>query len=215
MSSAAGRPPREDVLDAFSVELRPDGETLERYLRAYPDYAEDLVDLSRELSRDLCDDEAPLSVEDRALIDAAWRRHAADPAPKVVADPFAALSTDDLREVARQLDVPRQIVTAFRERRVILSSVPPTFSGPLGECGEQLRRHARSTLVGARSDTGAGAQLQGGRETDRCRAGELRAVVDRCGRPRGRARRTDGGRGLTWTGWSYRADRAEDERRCS
>ena len=133
MSPAAGRPSREDVLDAFSVEPRPDRETLDRYLRAYPDYAEDLVDLSRELSRDLCEDEAPLSVEDLALIDAAWRRHAAASAPEVVTDPFAALSTADLREVARRLDVPRQILTAFRERRVILSSVPRRFLARLAE----------------------------------------------------------------------------------
>jgi hypothetical protein len=115
------------VLDAFSVEPRPDRETLERYLQAYPDYAEALVDLSRELSRVLREDETPLSAEERALIDAAWRRHAADHAANVVADPFAALSAGDLREVARRLDVPRQIVTAFREQRVILSSVPRRF----------------------------------------------------------------------------------------
>jgi hypothetical protein len=121
------------VLGSFSVEARPDRQTLERYLLAYPEYAEDLVDLSRELSRELCEDEAPLSVEDRALIEAAWRGHAAAPASKVVADPFASLSTADLREVARRLDVPRQIVTAFRERRVVLSSVPRRFLARLAD----------------------------------------------------------------------------------
>lgn len=129
--SAAGRPSREDVLDAFSVEPQVGRETLERYLQTYPDYATDLVDLSRELNRDLCDDQDPISAEDQERVDAAWRRYDAPPVLKVVADPFAALSTADLREVARRLEVPRQIVTAFRERRVILSSVPRRFMARL------------------------------------------------------------------------------------
>ena len=133
MSPVDGRPSREDVLDAFSVEPRSDRETLERYLRSYPDYAEDLVDLAQELSRDLREDEAPLSVEDRTLIDAAWRRYSADTTTKFVAAPLVALSTADLREVARRLDVPRQIITAFRERRVILASVPQPFLARLAQ----------------------------------------------------------------------------------
>lgn len=132
MSPVDGRPSREDVLDAFSVEPLSDRETLERYLRSYPDYADDLIDLARELSRDLREDDASLSVQDRTLIDAAWRRYSAD-ATKVVADPLVALSTADLREVARRLDVPRQIVAAFRERRVILASVPKPFLARLAQ----------------------------------------------------------------------------------
>lgn len=133
MSPTADRPSREDVLDAFSVEPRPDRETLEHYLRSYPDYAADLIDLSQELDRDLCEDEAPLSAEDHVLIDAAWRRHAADPALTAATDPFATLSIAELREIAHRLGVPRQIVAAFRERRVLLSSVPRHFLTRLAE----------------------------------------------------------------------------------
>lgn len=131
MSAAPARPTRDDVLDAFAVEPRPDRETLELYLRAYPDYARDLIDLSRELNRGSCEDEAPLSMEDQALIDAAWRRHAM--AAKAITDPFVALSAAELREVARRLNVPRQVVTAFRERRVLLSTVPRRFLARLAE----------------------------------------------------------------------------------
>jgi hypothetical protein len=52
MSPAGERPSREAVLDAFAVESEPDRSTLERYLRLYPEYAAELVDLSRELSRE-------------------------------------------------------------------------------------------------------------------------------------------------------------------
>lgn len=126
MTPSASHPSREDVLDAFAVEPNPGRATLERYLRNYPEYAAELVDLSRELARDHCRDEEPLSTKDQALIDLAWRRHV-EAAPKAAADPLASLSVAEQRRIAACLDVPRQIVTAFRERRVIVASVPRRF----------------------------------------------------------------------------------------
>ncbi|WP_318765075.1 hypothetical protein [Agrobacterium fabrum] len=126
MSPAGERPSREAVLDAFAVESEPDRSTLERYLRLYPEYATELVDLSRELSREIPEDEAPLSVADQALVDAAWSQHA-KALPATASDPFAALTADDWRTVAHHLDVPRQVITALRERRVSLLSVPRQF----------------------------------------------------------------------------------------
>jgi hypothetical protein len=123
---------REEVLDAFAIEHDAGSDTLARYLRDYPQFARELVDLGRELGRDVCEDEAPLSEREHAMIDAAWRRHV-EAAPKVADDPFTTLSTADLREAAKRLDVPRQVVTAFRERRVLLSSVPKRFLARLAE----------------------------------------------------------------------------------
>lgn len=125
MSRADGPPSRESVLDAFAVENKPGRSTLERYLRLYPEYAAELIDLSRELSREVLDARAPLSAGDEALIDAAWLQHAT--AGSRAADPFAALSVDDWRALAQRLDVPRQVVTALRERRVSLVSIPRRF----------------------------------------------------------------------------------------
>ncbi|WP_231565159.1 hypothetical protein [Sphingomonas sp. Ant H11] len=96
MSPGGGRPSREAVLDAFAVESEPGRSTLERYLRLYPEYAGELIDLSRELSREAYEDAAPLSATDRALIDAAWSQHA-KVMPAAAADPFAALTVDDWR----------------------------------------------------------------------------------------------------------------------
>lgn len=132
MSPAGGRPSRESVLDAFAVEDTPDRSTLERYLRLYPEYAAELVDLSRELTREAYDDTAPLSAADQALIDAAWTQHAAA-LPTAAADPFTALTVDDWRAVAQHLDVPRQVVTALRERRVSVISIPARFLQRLAE----------------------------------------------------------------------------------
>jgi hypothetical protein len=153
------------VLDAFAVESEPGRSTLERYLRLYPEYAGELIDLSRELSREACDDAAPLSGADQALIDAAWSQHAA--ASPAAADPFAALTVDDWRAVARGLDVPRQVVTALRERRVSLSSIPRRFLQRFAEA-------ARSTVAQLEASWGPGqlAAARSYKADDKPTAGE-------------------------------------------
>jgi len=132
VNPAGERPSRESVLDAFAVESEAGRSTLERYLRLYPEYAGELIDLSRELSRESYEDDAPLSAADQALVDAAWSRHA-KAVPAAAADPFAALTVDDWRTIAQVLDVPRQVVTALRERRVSLGSIPRRFLAMLAE----------------------------------------------------------------------------------
>ena len=132
MSPAGARPSRESVLDAFAIESDPSGSTLERYLRLYPEYTGELIDLSRELSRESYEDTAPLSAADQALVDAAWSQHA-KAVPAAASDPFAVLSVDDWRTVAQVLGVPRQVVTALRERRVSLVSIPRRFLAMLAE----------------------------------------------------------------------------------
>ena len=65
----------EDVLYAFAVEKNTGRETIERYIQSYPQYANELIDLSLELLRGGCEDDGPLSQEDQALIDRAWQQH--------------------------------------------------------------------------------------------------------------------------------------------
>lgn len=155
MSPADERPSRESVLDAFAVESEPGRSTLERYLRLYPEYAAELVELSRELSRESSEDGAPLSPTDRALIEAAWSQHA-KAVPAAAADPFAALTVDDWRTVARILEVPRQVVTALRERRISLVSIPRRFLAMLADamCSSVAQLESSwnpAQLAGARS----------------------------------------------------------------
>jgi len=148
------RPFRESVLEAFALETETGRPTLERYLRLYPEYAGELIDLSRELHRRVCDDDAPLSATDRALIDAAWAHHGASiPA---AASPFAALTVDEWRAVAQALDVPRQVVTALRERRISLVSIPRRFLRRFADATRTSLAQLESTweaagLAGARS----------------------------------------------------------------
>ena len=83
----------EDVLDAFAVEPRHDRETLERYIREYPQFASELIDLSRELNRLVVENESPPSDKDRALMEKAWNESIQPIAP----DPFTKLTISEFR----------------------------------------------------------------------------------------------------------------------
>jgi hypothetical protein len=119
-------PQRQDILEAFSLEPKIDKETLERYLKKYPQFAEYLVDLSFEITRTTIEDSEPLSEQDEEDIEMAWQHHRERIAAKVI-HPFADLTIDKVRQIAVSLDVPRSVVSAFRERKVIVDSVPKAF----------------------------------------------------------------------------------------
>ena len=120
-------PSREDILYAFAVEPTSDRETLERYLNNYPEYSVELIDLSYELSCDSPEDNTPLSNEEIGLIDQLWQQHIKVDAEKKNIDPFANLTVAAQRQLASQLDIPRQVLTAFREHKVEPSSIPSPF----------------------------------------------------------------------------------------
>ncbi len=126
MSSVPHRPSLDDVLNAFAVEPDPGRETLENYLRSFPEYAPDLVDLSLELSRPGTSFDDSLSDSEITLIESSWEKYCVAVAA-ASADPFTSLSLDRLRHVAKSLNVPRQILSAFRDRIVVVSSVPKPF----------------------------------------------------------------------------------------
>lgn len=156
MNSPEAIPSREDVLGAFAVEADHGRTTLERYLREYPQYADDLIDLSHELAQHVDVSTAPLGADDQALIASAWEQHVASGQSPLV-DPMARLTVPELRSIAQQLGVPRQILAAFREHRVIIASVPRAFLArlasllgtPLEEFQNMLAR--APTLALARS----------------------------------------------------------------
>lgn len=129
-------PHLEEILDAFAMEETHAKATLDRYLTSYPQFAGELIDLSRELLRADVSVDADLPSVDMAKIDAAWATHTAARAAQAK-DPFAALSPTRSREVAAELGVPRQVVTSFRERRIQPGSVPGAF----------IRRLARAIAV--------------------------------------------------------------------
>lgn len=117
---------RDDILGAFSVEPVMDRTTLERYLRDYPEQATALIDLAHEYDVIAHAQDAPLTAQDEALIHAAWLKHASI-VPAATVDALRSLTVDKQRQVASALTVPRQVITAFRDRKVLLKSVPRKF----------------------------------------------------------------------------------------
>jgi len=70
---------RKDVMYGFATEDGLSEELLKKYQYAYPEFADDLLTLYHELLRpepDMPEDWEP-SAEDTAMIEAAWKRHAA------------------------------------------------------------------------------------------------------------------------------------------
>jgi len=119
-------PSLEDVLSAFAVECTADRGVLAKYLREYPEYADDLIDLSREIHREPMESTADLSPNDRARIESAWQRFS-QATPTSIEDPLTALSVAEVRQVAAALGVKRQVLAALREHRVVVASIPTRF----------------------------------------------------------------------------------------
>jgi hypothetical protein len=113
---------------AFAVEADAGSETLRNYLREFPQYADELVDLSRERARTFGSRIDNVSPEDEKLIAGSWEMFlGAVKARRFSVDPFANLSVARLREIALRMEVPRQVLTSFRERAVEPATVPRSF----------------------------------------------------------------------------------------
>lgn len=118
--------PLEDVLEAFALESANDRATLERYLRDHPAYAAELVDMSRELSREPPAEVPVPTPEEEELIEAAWNRLSkATPAP--IPNPFSSVSSTALKALARRFGVPKLFFVAIQERRVRPETFPERF----------------------------------------------------------------------------------------
>ncbi|TOO75962.1 hypothetical protein CGH30_25765, partial [Vibrio parahaemolyticus] len=65
---------RDEVLYAFSVEPNKDSVTLEKYLREYPQYREELIDLSIEIFANPNQDFSPVSEGDSKEAELVWER---------------------------------------------------------------------------------------------------------------------------------------------
>lgn len=119
----------DEILYAFAEDGMDDA-TLAEYIRRYPEFAGELIDLAHELRAVEADIEAPYT-PDTAWESKAWVRFAkaigVTPADVNVADPFASMSSARQVEIRRELDVPVSVFNAFRDRQVEAQSVPRPF----------------------------------------------------------------------------------------
>jgi hypothetical protein len=161
MTQPAGR---DDVLGEFAVEPVHDRKTIELYLKRYPQFANELLDLVAELGRSYSSSTEELSATNLARIESSWQIYSATPAQSVL----SSLSVERLREIAKALRIPRQVISAFRESRVILSTVPKGFLERLAELAgstvDGLREHgampARSYKSDVKPEAGEGIAFE-------------------------------------------------------
>lgn len=139
---------REAILYAFAVEPSHDRVTLERYLRQYPDLAEDLIDLSSELRLA----NAPASAHTGLLpdpgLEAAWQELlTCKPQPDArgeTVNPFASFKGKAFARLATALNVPREFLTPFRDGLVLASSIPSAFMRRFAEAASVHVESARA-----------------------------------------------------------------------
>ncbi len=129
----------EDILFAYSVEPCHDRQTLETYLRQYPDLAQELVDLSHELRLAETLGPSDVALEPDSAWQASWQQYlACEPHTEdTFVDPFAQFKGQRFVLLADVLKLPRSFLTALRDRLVEPTSIPLGF----------LRRFSESTTV--------------------------------------------------------------------
>jgi hypothetical protein len=131
---SAATPSRDDVLESFLLES-DETDALQRYLRDYPAFAVELIDLAHQMRREIPDIVESFTPEERAAIDTALRvvGNAWPAAPAGSQDLFAVLGPADYGRLSATLDVPRQVVAAIRNRRAIPDTIPRGFLRRMAE----------------------------------------------------------------------------------
>ena len=122
---------REAILYAFAVESSHDRNTLERYLRDYPELAEDLIDLTSELRLSEALGPSPTSAAEDIGVEAAWREFLAckpqESSSNKAMNPFALFRGEAFARLADVVNVPRSFLTPFRDGLVAAASIPDRF----------------------------------------------------------------------------------------
>lgn len=113
----------EDVMNAFAMDFEPGTDVLKRYLADYPQFTADLVDLARELSRQV-DEDLPLSVQELAAVSAKMGRLRES---AVTVEILQAASPKTFAAAAKALGLPMQVGVAIRERRIDVATLPSRF----------------------------------------------------------------------------------------
>lgn len=135
----------EEVLDAFSMEAEMGSATLQRYLNDYPQFSDELIDLSNEIYQFSNVEQGELPSADRERIDAVLAQFRSG-ASRSLQPGLERLSPARQRELSQALGVPRQVIFAFVGRGVIASSVPGRFLARMAEALQSTVSDLRAYL---------------------------------------------------------------------
>ncbi|WCM85469.1 hypothetical protein M5C97_09925 [Acidovorax sp. NCPPB 3859] len=119
----------EFVLMAFSMESSHGRETLERYIREYPQYATALIDCSIDLIHEPPADDVQAPEVPDSAVEKAWQRFewAIQQPDAETTNPFAKLSTSSFKSIARNLNVSNLFLMRVRDRAILASTIPVRF----------------------------------------------------------------------------------------
>ena len=119
----------ESVLMAFSMEPSHGRETLERYIREYPQHAISLIDCSIDLLHEQPAGDVPATEVPDSAVDKAWLRfeRAVQQPDAEVANPFAKVNTSRFKSLARSLDVSNLFLMRVRDRAISAATIPARF----------------------------------------------------------------------------------------
>ncbi|MCP2024274.1 UNVERIFIED_ORG: hypothetical protein J2Y76_005189 [Pseudomonas reinekei] len=119
----------EDVMNAFAMDYEPGTDVLRRYLADYPQFATDLVDLARELSRQV-DEDLPLSADELAAVSSKMGRLRDS---VVTVELLQSTPPKAFAKAAKELGLPIQVGVAIRERRVDSATLSERFLARLAK----------------------------------------------------------------------------------
>ena len=119
----------ESVLMAFSMEPSHGRETLERYIKEYPQHATALIDCSIDLLHASPAEDVSATVVPDSAVDKAWQRfeRAVQQTDAEVVNPFAKLNTSGFKSLARRLDVSNLFLMRVRDRAISAATIPARF----------------------------------------------------------------------------------------
>lgn len=146
---------KEDVLYAFSVEPNQNSETLSEYLKRYPLWQKELIDLSIVLLTSLPKEELSEVIGESKAINNAWnafqsKLSTSDPvfaAPQVV-NPLINLQREEFRLLATKLGVNTLFLAKLRDKTVTLSTIPNKFIEQISHVLDESIESVRTALDG-------------------------------------------------------------------
>lgn len=139
---------RDGVLDDFIVEEEMSSAVLRTYLRRYPEYTEDLLALFNELTMsELEATEASLPFETKAMTEEALR----------VQHVRQSLFGGGVKELARELGLPRAFFVGLNTNVVHLGSVPIEF---LKNLAAKLDVHLQDLISGMQQGDGQAVAMK-------------------------------------------------------
>lgn len=116
---------QDNILDDFAMEMPFGPQTLRSYIKKYPTLTLELTDLYHELLMvDLSAATDELQLETKFEVETSRQK---------LAIVTKALSGENLRNLARELGLPRDFIAGFRDRKIRLGSIPGTVLKSLAQ----------------------------------------------------------------------------------